>query len=94
MRNIGLDQQEIYNRYRVVPEIHGKIALANHRLEKVLRSDFDLTDRAKLHEFALSYFFFALQRRGRWASRNRSPVPRTSCPGSTSRPTCARKRTS
>ena len=37
-----------------------KIALANRRLEKVLRSDFDLEDRANLHEFALSYFFFAV----------------------------------
>jgi ribonucleoside-diphosphate reductase beta chain len=42
IESLGLDQQEIYNRYRVVPEIHGKIALANRRLEKVLRSDFDL----------------------------------------------------
>ena len=35
IESLGLNQQEIYNRYRVVPEIHGKIALANRRLEKV-----------------------------------------------------------
>jgi len=29
IESLGLDQKEIYNRYRVVPEIHGKIALAN-----------------------------------------------------------------
>ncbi len=29
-----LDQTEVYNRYRVVPEIHGKIALANRRLDE------------------------------------------------------------
>ena len=58
IESIGLDQQEIYNRYRVVPEIHGKIALANRRLERVMRADFDLTNRTNLHEFALSYFFW------------------------------------
>ena len=52
IESLGLDQKEIYNRYRVVPEIHGKIALANRRLERVMRSDFDLTDRDNLHEFA------------------------------------------
>ena len=33
IETIGLDQSEIYNRYRVIPEIHQKIALANRRLE-------------------------------------------------------------
>ena len=74
IESIGLDQQEIYNRYRVVPQIHGKIALANRRLEKVLRSDFDLTDRANLHEFALSYFFFAVIFEGCWFYNGFTPV--------------------
>lgn len=74
IESLGLDQQEIYNRYRVVPEIHGKIALANRRLEKVLRSDFDLSDRANLHEFALSYFFFAVIFEGCWFYNGFTPV--------------------
>ncbi|WP_434516996.1 ribonucleotide-diphosphate reductase subunit beta [Dechloromonas sp. ARDL1] len=74
IESLGLDQQEIYNRYRVVPEIHSKIALANRRLEKVLRSDFDLTDRANLHEFALSYFFFAVIFEGCWFYNGFTPV--------------------
>src|SRR5574343_6405 len=74
IESLGLDQQEIYNRYRVVPAIHGKIALANRRLEKVLRSDFDLTDRANLHEFALSYFFFAVIFEGCWFYNGFTPV--------------------
>uniref|UniRef100_UPI003AF9F919 ribonucleotide-diphosphate reductase subunit beta n=1 Tax=Thiolapillus sp. TaxID=2017437 RepID=UPI003AF9F919 len=37
IETIGLDQSEIYNRYRVVPEINGKIQMANRRLESVLR---------------------------------------------------------
>lgn len=74
IETLGLDQQEIYNRYRIVPEIHGKIALANRRLEKVLRSDFDLSDRANLHEFALSYFFFAVIFEGCWFYNGFTPV--------------------
>lgn len=74
IESIGLDQLEIYNRYRVVPEIHGKIALANRRLEKVLRSDFDLSDRTNLHEFALSYFFFAVIFEGCWFYNGFTPI--------------------
>ncbi len=42
IETIGLDQGEIYNRYRVVPEINGKIQIANRRLNSVLRADIDL----------------------------------------------------
>jgi len=74
IESIGLDQQEIYNRYRVVPAIHGKIALANRRLERVMRPDFDLTDRDNLHEFALSYFFFAAIFEGCWFYNGFTPI--------------------
>ncbi len=74
IESIGLKQQEIYNRYRVVPEIHGKIALANHRLERVLRSDIDLEDRDNLHEFAMSYLFFAAVFEGCWFYNGFTPI--------------------
>lgn len=74
IETLNLDQGEIYNRYRVVPAIYGKIALANRRLECILRSDFDLSDRAKLHEFALSYLFFAAVFEGCWFYNGFSPI--------------------
>lgn len=74
IESLGLNQQEIYNRYRVVPQIHGKIALANRRLERVMRSDFDLTDRDNLHEFALSYLFFAGIFEGCWFYNGFTPI--------------------
>ncbi|HQR04464.1 MAG: ribonucleotide-diphosphate reductase subunit beta [Proteobacteria bacterium] len=74
IESIGLDQEEIYNRYRVVPQIHGKIALANRRLERVLHSGFDLSQRDNLHEFALSYFFFAIIFEGCWFYNGFSPI--------------------
>ncbi|MDR0634191.1 MAG: ribonucleotide-diphosphate reductase subunit beta [Azoarcus sp.] len=74
IETLNLDQQDIYNRYRVVPAIHGKIALANRRLEKILVSDLDLTDREILHEFVLSYLFFAGIFEGCWFYNGFSPI--------------------
>ncbi len=74
IESLGLDQQEIYNRYRVIPEIYGKIQFANRRLERVMRSDFDLNDKENLHEFALSYLFFAGIFEGCWFYNGFSPI--------------------
>ena len=74
IETLNLDQQDIYNRYRVVPAIYGKIALANRRLEKILCSGLDLSRREILHEFALSYFFFAGIFEGCWFYNGFSPI--------------------
>ncbi len=74
IETIGLDQGEIYNRYRVVPEIYGKIAVANRRLNSVLRSDIDLNDRDELHNFVISYLFFAAVFEGCWFYNGFSPI--------------------
>jgi ribonucleoside-diphosphate reductase beta chain len=74
IETLGIDQREIYNRYRVVPEIHRKIALSNRRLSAILRSDLDLRDRDTLHEFALSYIFFAAIFEGCWFYNGFSPI--------------------
>ena len=74
IETIGLDQSEIYNRYRVVPEIHQKIAMANRRLNSVLRSDIDLNDRDELDNFIMSYMFFAAIFEGCWFYNGFSPI--------------------
>jgi len=74
IETLNLDQGEIYNRYRVVPEIHGKIALANRRLEHILHSDLDLAQPDNLHAFALSYLFFAAIFEGCWFYNGFSPI--------------------
>ncbi len=74
IETLGLDQGEIYNRYRVVPAIHGKIRIANRRLEAVLRSGLDLRDREALHEFLLAYLFFAAVFEGCWFYNGFSPI--------------------
>ena len=74
IETIGLNQSEIYNRYRVVPEIHQKIAMANQRLNSVLRSDIDLNDPDELHNFIISYLFFAAIFEGCWFYNGFSPV--------------------
>jgi ribonucleoside-diphosphate reductase beta chain len=74
IETLGLDQGEIYNRYRVVPEINGKIQIANHRLNDILRPDIDLSHRDELENFVLSYLFFAAVFEGCWFYNGFSPI--------------------
>ena len=74
IETIGLNQSEIYNRYRVVPEINQKINMANKRLGAVLHSDIDLKDPDKLQNFVTSYIFFAAIFEGCWFYNGFSPV--------------------
>lgn len=74
IETIGLDQSEIYNRYRVVPEIYQKIKLANDRLDTVMRSDIDLRDKDELENFVMSYAFFAGIFEGSWFYNGFSPI--------------------
>lgn len=74
IETIGLDQSEIYNRYRVVPEINQKIQIANRRLNAVMRSDIDLRHPDDLQEFVLSYAFFSGIFEGCWFYNGFSPV--------------------
>ena len=74
IETIGLDQGEIYNRYRVVPAINGKIQLANTRLNAVLRKDLDLSNADDLETFVMSYIFFAAVFEGCWFYNGFSPI--------------------
>ena len=74
IETLGLDQGEIYNRYRVVPEIHHKINLCNSKLETVLRADIDLTDRDELENFVMAYTFFAGVFEGTWFYNGFTPI--------------------
>lgn len=74
IETIGLDQSEIYNRYRVVPEIYQKIKLANDKLNTVMRSDIDLHDPDELENFVMSYAFFAGIFEGSWFYNGFSPI--------------------
>ncbi len=74
IETIGLDQSEIYNRYRVVPEINTKIQLANRRLNSILRSDIDLTNQDELNNFVMAYSFFAGIFEGCWFYNGFTPI--------------------
>jgi len=74
IETIGLDQSEIYNRYRVVPEINQKIQLANSRLDSILRSDIDLRDKDELENFVMAYTFFGGIFEGCWFYNGFSPI--------------------
>lgn len=74
IETLGLDQSEIYNRYRVVPAINAKIQLANRRLDSILRSDIDLAQRDALNDFVMAYIFFAAVFEGSWFYNGFSPI--------------------
>jgi len=74
IETLGLDQAEIYNRYRVVPEINQKIQVANRRLEDVMRSDMDLTNQDDLNSFVMSYMFFSGIFEGSWFYNGFTPI--------------------
>ncbi len=74
IETIGLDQGEIYNRYRVVPAINKKIQIANNRLKSILRADIDLTNPDELNNFVMGYIFFAAVFEGCWFYNGFSPI--------------------
>lgn len=74
IETLGLDQGEIYNRYRVIPAIHHKIRIANARLDSVLRPDVDLRDPEELANFVMAYLFFAAVFEGTWFYNGFSPI--------------------
>jgi len=74
IETIGLDQGEIYNRYRVVPQINRKIQITNRRLSSILRADIDLRDPDELHNFVMAYIFFAAIFEGCWFYNGFSPI--------------------
>ncbi|MBA1444697.1 MAG: ribonucleotide-diphosphate reductase subunit beta [Chromatiales bacterium] len=74
IETIGLDQGEIYNRYRVVPEINRKIQITNRRLSSILRADIDLRDPDELQNFVMAYIFFAGIFEGCWFYNGFSPI--------------------
>ena len=74
IETLGLDQGEIYNRYRVVPAIHAKIEMSQARLDSVIRPDIDLKNRDSLHNFLMAYIFFAAVFEGCWFYNGFTPI--------------------
>jgi ribonucleoside-diphosphate reductase beta chain len=74
IETIGLNQGEIYNRYRVIPEINQKIQITNRRLASILRADIDLCDPDELQNFIMAYTFFAAIFEGCWFYNGFSPI--------------------
>ncbi len=74
VETIGLDQGELYNRYRLIPEIDQKIQMANRHLDTVMRPDIDLNDKDEIENFTLAYLFFSAVFEGCWLYNGFSPI--------------------
>ncbi len=71
---IGLDQGDLYNQYRLIPEIDQKIQMSNRYLDPVMRPDIDLNDKDELEQFTLAYLFFSAVFEGNWLYHGFSPI--------------------
>lgn len=74
IESIGLDQEEIYNRYRTVPEINAKIQHTNSMLDKVMARDFELDTPENIKMFVMGYIFFAAIFEGTWFYNGFTPI--------------------
>ena len=74
IETIGLDQEVIYNKYRIVPEINAKIKMTNQMIDPLIGYDVDLSDREKLQDFLLGYIFFSAIFEGSWFYNGFSPI--------------------
>ncbi len=74
VESIGLDQGDLYNRYRLIPEIDKKIQMSNRYLDPVMRPDIDLNDPNELEKFTMAYLFFSAVFEGNWLYHGFSPI--------------------
>lgn len=74
IETLNLPQYEIYNRYRVVPEIRQKMELAKSMLDPICDTSLDTTVEDDLRQFLLSYMFFAGVFEGMWFYGGFTPI--------------------
>jgi ribonucleoside-diphosphate reductase beta chain len=59
LETVGIEQTEVYNRYRTVPEIYHKVKMTTERLSAITDPYLDLRQVKNLDMFLMSYMFFA-----------------------------------
>ncbi len=74
IESIGLDQGDLYNRYRLTPEINQKIHMSNRYLDPVMRPNLDLNQADELEQFVMAYLFFSAVFEGNWLYHGFSPI--------------------
>ena len=74
IETLGMPQYEIYNRYRVVPEIRQKMELAKSMLDPICDTSLDTHKESDLCQFLLSYMFFAGVFEGMWFYGGFTPI--------------------
>jgi len=74
IETLNLPQYEIYNRYRVVPEIRQKMEMAKSMLDPICDTSLDTMKEDDLCQFLLSYMFFAGIFEGMWFYGGFTPI--------------------
>lgn len=71
---LRLDEDDVYNRYRTIPEIARKIKLNNKILEPILDPHIDLSIEKNRNNFVKAYIFFSAIFEGCWFYNGFSPI--------------------
>lgn len=74
IETLNMPQYEIYNRYRVVPEIRQKMEMAKSMLDPICDTTLKTTTKSGLQQFLLSYMFFAGVFEGMWFYGGFTPI--------------------
>ncbi|MGD2065534.1 MAG: ribonucleotide-diphosphate reductase subunit beta, partial [Candidatus Bathyarchaeota archaeon] len=74
IEGLGLDQGEIYNRYRTVPEIYQKLILAQQYTDSLTADDFDMQDPEYQRRFVKALVFYGIGFEGVWFYNGFTPV--------------------
>jgi len=74
IETLGLDQDDVYNRYHRIPEINQKIEVANRYMNALMVPNMDLNDPHELQKFIMGYVFFAVIFEGCWFFNGFSPI--------------------
>ena len=74
IETIGLDQTDIYNRYRTKPAINAKIQMSSNKLSAVTSNNLNLHNKDDLEQFVMSYIFFAAIFEGCWFYNGFTPI--------------------
>jgi ribonucleoside-diphosphate reductase beta chain len=74
IETLGMPQFEIYNRYRVIPEIRQKMEMAKSMLDPICDTSLDTNKQDDLNQFLLSYMFFAGVFEGMWFYGGFTPI--------------------
>ena len=74
LETMGIDEQDVYNRYKTVPEIRNKIEFSTKMLMPAMNHNNTLSNDKEILDFLHAYYFFAVMFEGTYFFNGFTPV--------------------